>query len=66
MEIYNNIVTCLEVICERNNLTSANVKGLGITNQRETIVPFDRETGLPLHNALVWLDKRTSSIVKTY
>jgi glycerol kinase len=35
------------------------VVGLGITNQRETTVVWDRQTGQPLHNAIVWLDNRT-------
>src|SRR3712207_898145 len=34
--------------------------GIGITNQRETVVAWDRETGEPLHRALVWQDRRTS------
>jgi len=42
------------------------VKAIGITNQRETVVPFDRETGKALHNAIVWNDKRTSGIVKQF
>lgn len=36
---------------------------IGITNQRETTVAFDKTSGKPLYNALVWLDKRTSGIV---
>ena len=39
------------------------VAGFGITNQRETTVVWDRETGEPLYNALVWLDTRTKDIV---
>jgi glycerol kinase len=35
--------------------------GIGITNQRETVVAWDPETGAPLHNALVWQDRRTAS-----
>ena len=45
---------------ERNNL---DVRAVGITNQRETTVAFDKKTGKPLHNAIVWLDQRTSGIV---
>jgi glycerol kinase len=37
---------------------------VGITNQRETTVAFDRVTGKPFHNAIVWLDQRTSGIVE--
>jgi glycerol kinase len=54
------------MLCQRRGLDSSKVKAIGITNQRETIVAFDRQTGQPLHNAIVWLDKRTSSIVKEY
>lgn len=38
------------------------IRALGITNQRETTVVWDRRTGQPLHNAIVWLDGRTSDI----
>lgn len=41
------------------------VRAIGITNQRETTMVWDRETGLPLHNAIVWLDNRTSDICRT-
>ncbi len=36
------------------------LRGIGITNQRETVVAWDRETGEPLHNAIVWQDRRTA------
>jgi glycerol kinase len=48
---------------KRNNLTSSNIAAIGITNQRETTVAFDRITGNHFHNAIVWLDKRTADIV---
>ena len=41
--------------------TDANVEALGITNQRETIVVWDRKTGRPLHRAIVWQDRRTAA-----
>lgn len=50
-------------VCSRNNLTNKNVKGIGITNQRETTIAFDRTTGIHYHNAIVWCDVRTSEIV---
>ena len=37
-----------------------NVTAVGITNQRETIVVWDRATGVPIHNAIVWQDRRTA------
>ena len=57
---------CLEGVCKRNNLSSANIKAIGITNQRETVVAFDRSTGKALNNAIVWNDKRTANIVKHF
>ena len=40
---------------------SPEVRGVGITNQRETVVVFDRATGQPIHRAIVWQDRRTAS-----
>ncbi|KQR97551.1 glycerol kinase [Williamsia sp. Leaf354] len=44
--------------------TAEQIVGLGITNQRETTVIWDRETGIPLHRAIVWEDTRTSDLVE--
>jgi len=63
-EIFRMVIECLKEVCERNGLTKDNVKALGITNQRETTTAFDKKTGKPYHNSLVWLDQRTSGIVK--
>jgi len=41
------------------------LSGIGITNQRETVVIWNRETGEPIHNAIVWQDRRTSDLCKT-
>ena len=43
-------------------LTARDIAAIGITNQRETTVIWDRATGLPIHNAIVWQDRRTASI----
>ena len=50
---------------EAAGITSADVDSIGITNQRETIVLWDRETGEPLHNAIVWQDRRTTEFCNT-
>lgn len=41
-----------------------NLKGIGITNQRETTVIWSKSTGKPYYNAVVWMDSRTSSICR--
>ena len=51
----------LRVISE-NNIAPASIAAIGITNQRETTVIWDRKTGEPVYNAIVWQDKRTADI----
>ena len=48
----------------RAGIDPAEVAGLGITNQRETVVLWDRNTGKPVHNALVWQDTRTDEFCR--
>jgi glycerol kinase len=43
-------------------LTAGDIAAIGITNQRETVVVWDRRTGKPIHNAIVWQDRRTAAI----
>ena len=42
------------------NATAADIAAIGITNQRETVVVWDKKTGSPIHNAIVWQCRRTS------
>lgn len=51
--------TCREVI-ERAGIASIEINAIGITNQRETTIVWDRRTGKPIHNAIVWQDRRTA------
>jgi len=44
------------------NVRAADIAGIGITNQRETTIVWDRVTGQPIHNAIVWQDRRTANI----
>jgi glycerol kinase len=44
----------------RAQITAAEIAAIGITNQRETTIVWDRETGDPIHNAIVWQDRRTA------
>src|SRR5688572_7969586 len=56
-----------QAACAREALAKAGVKAtaIGITNQRETVVLWDRGTGQPLHKALVWQDRRTAAFCET-
>ena len=51
--------TCRAAI-ERASLSAGDIVAIGITNQRETTLVWDRHTGLPIHNAIVWQDRRTA------
>jgi len=62
IEILKTQLGVLNDLIESNKLTQNDIKAIGITNQRETTVVWDRNTGLPVYNAIVWQDKRTADI----
>jgi glycerol kinase len=62
VEVWNNTREVIGGALARANLDSSHIKALGITNQRETTVVWDRSTGRPVHNAIVWQDTRTQAI----
>ena len=51
--------TCREAV-ERAEVATSDIAAIGIANQRETVIVWDRETGRPIHNAIVWQDRRTA------
>lgn len=61
-EIWQKVKKSLETVIKENNLTLDEIYGIGITNQRETTVAFNRKTGKPIHNAIVWQCKRTAKL----
>uniref|UniRef100_A0A673C3D8 glycerol kinase n=1 Tax=Sphaeramia orbicularis TaxID=375764 RepID=A0A673C3D8_9TELE len=66
-EILQSVYECMERTCEKLtqlNIDISNIKAIGVTNQRETTIVWDKETGEPLYNAIVWLDLRTQSTVE--
>ena len=65
-EIWKNTKTVIREAIRKSGINIKDLKGLGITNQRETIIPFDPTTGEVLHNAIVWQDLRASSIVDSF
>ncbi|MBR6312879.1 MAG: glycerol kinase GlpK [Oscillospiraceae bacterium] len=62
MEIYSGVVSVLSEVLARSEVDINDVAAIGITNQRETTVVWDKETGLPICNAIVWQCRRTSAI----
>jgi glycerol kinase len=66
MEILANTNEVVGAALARANLTASDLAAVGITNQRETTVLWDKATGKPLGNALVWMDTRTDQLVHRF
>jgi len=62
-EIWNNAREAVGQALTRANLTRHQISAIGITNQRETTVVWEKKTGRPVYNAIVWQDTRTQGIV---
>jgi glycerol kinase len=62
LEIMQTVKSTITTIFERNKIIQNDILSCGITNQRETIVAWDKVTGKPLYNAIVWQDRRTQNI----
>ena len=63
-EIWQGVNQLLKEAIEKSGLDAKECQGIGITNQRETTVLWDRRTGEPIHNAIVWQCRRTADICK--
>lgn len=62
LEIWESQLSVFEALLSENNISPDQVDAIGITNQRETAVVWDKNTGKPVYNAIVWQDKRTANI----
>jgi len=66
-DILNKVKETIAVTCEKleiMNISPSSIVSIGITNQRETSLVWDKYTGKPLYNAIIWMDMRTVSIVE--
>ena len=62
MEIWETQLSVLKAVMKNNDVAASDLTAIGITNQRETVVVWDKDTGQPVFNAIVWQDRRTSNI----
>lgn len=62
-EIFKAQIISFKEAIKRAGISLKEIKAIGITNQRETSIIWDKNTGIPLHNAIVWQCRRTSEIV---
>ena len=61
-EIWETIVWAIKTALEKAQLGASDIAAIGITNQRETVIVWDKKTGKPVHNAIVWQDRRTAPL----
>lgn len=66
IEIWETQLSAIREVLETPGIKVENVMAMGITNQRETTLIWDRSTGIPVHKAIVWQDRRTASICKDF
>src|SRR5699024_3051763 len=61
--IWQSVCKVITNVMEHSGVSFNQIKGLGITNQRETTIVWDRKTGQPIHNAIVWSSNQSLAIV---
>ncbi len=59
-DIWSSQIAVAKEVMEKEGISGSDVAAIGITNQRETTLVWDRKTGEPIYNAIVWQDRRTS------
>ncbi|MBO2942706.1 glycerol kinase GlpK [Paenibacillus sp. F411] len=61
-EIWGSILAVIATCLSEHGIQTEQIEGIGITNQRETTVVWDKETGIPIYNAIVWQSRQTQDI----
>lgn len=61
-DIWKSVVSTCKTAIKKSGIGADKIAAIGITNQRETVVVWDKETGEPIHNAIVWQDRRTAAM----
>ncbi|MBN9655019.1 glycerol kinase GlpK [Halobacillus sp. GSS1] len=63
-EIWTSVLACIAEVLRKSDVSPQQIAGIGITNQRETAVVWDKNTGKPIHKAIVWQSRQTEEICK--
>ncbi|MFD2044525.1 glycerol kinase GlpK [Ornithinibacillus salinisoli] len=63
-EIWTSVLACIAEVLRKADIEPSQIAGIGITNQRETTVVWDKNTGKPVYNAIVWQSRQTEGICK--
>ncbi len=64
-EIWKSVLMVCKSAIKKASAKASDIRAIGITNQRETVVIWDRKTGKPIHKAIVWQDRRTADLCAT-
>ena len=64
-EIWKTQYLAITEVLKKNDIAEEQIHAMGITNQRETTILWNKKTGAPVHNAIVWQDRRTASICES-
>ncbi|WP_010532142.1 glycerol kinase GlpK [Lentibacillus jeotgali] len=63
-EIWTSVLACISEVLRKSDVDPSQIAGIGITNQRETTVVWDKKTGKPIYKAIVWQSRQTDGICK--
>ncbi|WP_174614257.1 glycerol kinase GlpK [Virgibacillus ihumii] len=63
-EIWTSVLSCIAEVLRKSDIDPTQIAGIGITNQRETTVVWDKHTGKPIYKAIVWQSRQTEDICK--
>ncbi|WP_077604642.1 glycerol kinase GlpK [Oceanobacillus sojae] len=63
-EIWTSVLGCIAEVLNKTGIEASQIEGIGITNQRETAIVWDKNTGRPIYKAIVWQSRQTEPICK--
>ena len=66
IDIWISVVGCINELLIKADITFDRIDSIGITNQRETIVPFNKVSGQPIYNAIIWQSRQSDEICDRY
>lgn len=66
MEIFQSVIEVVQSLFVENNINPQQIKGIGITNQRETTVVWNKKTGQPVYHAIVWQSRQSQEICEQF
>jgi glycerol kinase len=65
IEIWETQILAIKEVLQNNNVNASQIHAMGITNQRETTILWNKKTGIPVHRAIVWQDRRTADLCES-